>query len=188
MVQISTPLGWPLTGEWAVNEALFVKLLWPVVIYSPYRSSFYDILMTPNDLFRLCVPLRNCSLTHKLVWKTDFTAKWGKDHCIGMLIGNSVIETSSTNWKNRDFHLILTVVKMPVDAREHSSCISNYWLTAFQHLKFHKMLRAHNRLLGEADVDPTVPSPLIFHFNVKFMFIVCGRVARRIISWSIRPW
>jgi len=31
MVQISTPLGWPLTGEWAPSEALFVKLLWPLV-------------------------------------------------------------------------------------------------------------------------------------------------------------
>ena len=31
MVQISTPLGWPLTGEWAPREALFVKLLWPLV-------------------------------------------------------------------------------------------------------------------------------------------------------------
>ena len=25
------PLGWPLTGEWAPREALFVKLLWPLV-------------------------------------------------------------------------------------------------------------------------------------------------------------
>ena len=26
------PLGWPLTGEWAPREALFVKLLWPLVV------------------------------------------------------------------------------------------------------------------------------------------------------------
>ena len=26
------PLGWPLTGEWAPREALFVKLLWPLVM------------------------------------------------------------------------------------------------------------------------------------------------------------
>ena len=35
MVQLSTPypLGWPLTGEWAPREALFVKLLWPLVCF-----------------------------------------------------------------------------------------------------------------------------------------------------------
>ena len=32
MVQISTPLRWPVTGEWAPREALFVKLLWPLVL------------------------------------------------------------------------------------------------------------------------------------------------------------
>ena len=26
------PLGWPLTGEWAPREALFIKLLWPLVL------------------------------------------------------------------------------------------------------------------------------------------------------------
>ena len=30
MVQLS--MGWPLTGEWVPHEALFVKLLWPLVI------------------------------------------------------------------------------------------------------------------------------------------------------------
>jgi len=29
------PLGWPLTGEWAPREALFVKLLWPLVEWRP---------------------------------------------------------------------------------------------------------------------------------------------------------
>jgi len=37
MVQISTPWGDPLTGEWAPREALFVKLLWPLV--SPSNNS-----------------------------------------------------------------------------------------------------------------------------------------------------
>ena len=31
MVQLSTSWGDPLTGEWAPREALFVKLLWPLV-------------------------------------------------------------------------------------------------------------------------------------------------------------
>ena len=29
-------MGWPLTGEWAPREALFVKLLWPLVYYYGY--------------------------------------------------------------------------------------------------------------------------------------------------------
>ena len=33
------PLGWPLTGEWAPREALFVKLLWPLVFL---KTLLYD--------------------------------------------------------------------------------------------------------------------------------------------------
>jgi len=53
MVQISTPLGWPLTGEWAPREALFVKLLWPLVGY--YRPLNVHIRFMPLLKFKLTV-------------------------------------------------------------------------------------------------------------------------------------
>jgi len=44
--------------------------------------------------------------------------------------------------------LYMAVVKEPLDARERSSCTSNYWDPAFPHLKFHlENLWAHNHLL-----------------------------------------
>ena len=48
MVQLSTPLGWPLTGEWAPREALFVQLLWPLVITQP--ESWYSFYCLTDSL------------------------------------------------------------------------------------------------------------------------------------------
>ena len=60
MVQISTPLGWPLTGEWACppREALFVKLLWPLVSLPPTKVEV-------NAFARVCMSVSKISLYSK---------------------------------------------------------------------------------------------------------------------------
>jgi len=57
------------------------------------------------------------------------------------------------------------VVKVPFDARERSSCTSNYWNPAFPHLKFNKKRSGAKSTCLEAQSWRTVPSLLIFHFK-----------------------
>jgi len=44
-------LGWPLTGEWAPREALFVKLLWPLVRWDMVILRF--TIWRPSAIFNL---------------------------------------------------------------------------------------------------------------------------------------
>ena len=56
-------MGWPLTGEWAPREALFVKLLWPLVLYnlpvSTVCTTFYGMIVgsTYNVLCLVAPPV-----------------------------------------------------------------------------------------------------------------------------------
>ena len=47
------PLGWPLTGEWAPREALFVKLLWPLVL--PVKNHCRNIQITKSGVYSVCL-------------------------------------------------------------------------------------------------------------------------------------
>jgi len=82
---------------------------------------------------------------------------------------------ASRSWPSRSFvchqsyeNSISTtsaVVKVPLDARERSSCTSNYWNPAFPHLKLNKKRSGAKTTCLEAQSWRTVPSPLIFHFK-----------------------
>jgi len=86
MVQLSAPLGWPLTGEWAPREALFVKLLMTtcqdggavLLLVSYLITSLYGRSKS------ICKPLlqRNPRLAWLLlVWKNKRPPYWISSLC-----------------------------------------------------------------------------------------------------------
>jgi len=63
-----------------------------------------------------------------------------------------------------------------LDARERSSCTSNYWDPAFPHLKLHKKRSGAKTTCLEAQICwRTVPSPVIFHFKHCEWLLQCSQ-------------
>ena len=80
------PLGWPLTGEWAPREALFVKLLWPLVegyvrtltfsILAYTRMPSHATRHKRETLYKRFVnPLMGTWVSHKIIWSW-YSGRW----------------------------------------------------------------------------------------------------------------
>jgi len=68
MVQISTPWGWPLTGEWAPREALFVKLLWPLVLVTSASELLVRAIRFSSVVFGVTSSLAVIHTIHGRLW------------------------------------------------------------------------------------------------------------------------
>ena len=97
---------------------------------------------------------RSCYSTSGITccWRTCLPVWWSVSSCQDI---NGRLEQSSPARGQ------LAVVRVPLDAMEHSSCTSTYSDRAFPHLKFHKKCSgAHNHLLG----SPKLTSSFISDF------------------------
>jgi len=69
---VSGVMGWPITGEWAPREALFVKLLWRLVLC-------YTVLFMLSSCTLSCLPLqfsKNFSLLYCILSVAAYWLTW----------------------------------------------------------------------------------------------------------------